>query len=54
MKNPHQLPLFWLCDVCGHPHGVPLRHHACGVAMERWFRKDNLDTWADQPSRAIL
>ncbi len=44
-----QLPLYETCDVCGriifgHTTGQPNPpHKACGTALDRWIRDDNLN-----------
>lgn len=49
-RHPDQLPLFWLCHVCGYPGA----HPACHRALDRWFRSENRDEWIDEPNRAAL
>ncbi|TDZ87352.1 hypothetical protein DE4585_00344 [Mycobacteroides salmoniphilum] len=40
----HQLPLFDHCGVCFRLEAFDApAHHACGVALDRWIRDDNLD-----------
>lgn len=49
-----QIPLFLLCDICGHPHIDPREHSACRVALDRWYRSENLNDWMHEPNRAVL
>jgi hypothetical protein len=43
-----QLPMYETCDICGllvfgATTGLPIRsHRACGEAIERWVRSDNV------------
>ncbi|TXH27047.1 MAG: hypothetical protein E6R06_04985 [Mycobacterium sp.] len=53
-RHPDQLPLFWLCHVCGQPHVDSRDHRACHAALDRWFRDDNHATWTTEPNRAAL
>ncbi|WP_019969339.1 hypothetical protein [Mycobacterium sp. 141] len=53
-RHPGQEPLFWFCDICGWPHVAPWNHTACGVALDRWCRRDNVVDWINEPSRAVL
>ncbi|WP_162938695.1 hypothetical protein [Mycobacterium kyogaense] len=53
-RPPDQLPLFWLCHVCGTPHLDGRQHRACHRALDRWFRDDNLDEWSGHLNRAAL
>jgi len=48
--SPGQLPLLIICGICGglavstDATGRPdPRHNACGRALDRWVRDDNVD-----------
>lgn len=53
-RHRDQLELFWLCHVCGQPHLDRRDHRACYVALDRWFREDNLEVWRDEPGEVAL
>lgn len=53
---PRQLEMYEACDVCGgFLYGLITgrrapEHEACGRALERWIRADNLD-WLEERAK---